>query len=981
MLPTRLLGAVVTVLFCSLAITHGITQNIPEALREKIADKTTLKEVMQEVEAFYKEPLQKAVQEEQEDDFENPLSFWFRWERYMAPRLNPKGELINYGYHLTQQWDKLQAAEKQNPEAQNTLSRWSFVGPDIMNYHAGQYRGLGRLDCMAFHPTNANIMWVGSPAGGVWKTLNGGVSWVCISFNMPTMAVSSIAVSPTNPDIIYILTGDPNGGSFRGLYNRNNTNAGTFVWKTTDGGYNWIRCETLPNAPNWGAEILIDPTNSNNIYVAHSAGFSRSTNGGISFTTTALAGGAVTDIKLKPGTPTTIYAATNGGVLVSTNSGASFTTSTATPALPAGRKLLAVSPANTSVVYLLCSGIPASPASGQFNGLYRSDNSGSTFTRQSNTPNIYTSNTEGNGRVDFSYYCYALAANPTNANNVIAAGTIIWGSTNGGATLTNYTDYAEDENNMGRYVHPDIHGLAFNPLNGILYSTNDGGLWRSNNNGVAWTDASANLHVSTFYSLAGFAGNANLLAGGNQDNGVKYRNPAVPYAADFTHVAGGDGFDAAFDASNSNRWYCSGNANLYRFNQGNLEKVINPPGVGAAGQIDYYPTVATCPSTANRLFVLYETGIFSSENAGDSWWNVSAGMVTGNRSNSHLVIAPSNINRVYATNGASLWRTNDGGANWSGNLKNNTGFNTTVPITQIAVWSGNADVIYAAVGGVQNPGRKVYYSTNGGDTWQNISGTLPDVPVLSIAVDAGNNCYIGTDLGVFYQASTSTDWTPYYNGLPRIPISDLVINQGASKIRAATYGHGVWEAPLFANCLSTTNLSGPQASNQFFEVSNKLLSNAEISGGSGTQIIYRAGNEVVLYPGFTVYEHNNFRAYLGPCQSSPTPLVKVYQQPWASQYALPLSTTSLVPYGSLKLARQVDTSLLVQYQLDSMQLNYTLAITTEDADEWLVQKPLEGTTLSGNTTIPVGLLPPGRYLVQLYAKGRLVHYQQWQKQN
>ncbi len=951
-------------------------QQIPAELKSRLSGKTTLKAVMADITDYYAN-VNTFVNKDSADDeneFESPMSFWYKWARYMAPRLNEKGEFVNIEAHLNAINDSIQNTTAKNKGILgNTTSRWTFAGPFNMNYYGGSFRGLGRLDCISFHPTDPNTFWVGSPVGGVWKTVDGGASWLCISFNLPTMAVSSIAVSPSNPNIIYILTGDPSGGSFRGLYNRRGNNAGTFVWKTTDGGYNWLRCIDLPGVPQWGNQVEVHPTNANILYVGHQAGLTRSVDGGASWLPRTIFN-EVTDVKLKPGTPATVYVATNNGVQYSIDNGQSFNASTLTGG-GAGRKLLATTAANPNVLYLLCSGVPATNT---FNGLYRSINSGVNFSLRRNAPNIFSANTTGMDAQDFSGYCYALSVNPADASNVIAAGTIIWGTTDGGTTLTNYTDYSENTSLLSRYVHPDIHGLAFNPLNGVLYSVNDGGIWRSTNGGIAWADITSNIHVSTFYSLAGFAGNANLLAGGNQDNGVKYRNNGVPYAGDFTHVVGGDGFDAAFDASNSNRWYASGNANIYRFNQGVFEKNISPSGLTTAGssQVDYYPSIATDPSTANKLYVLYASGIRRSTDAGENWTNVSQGVVSGNSASSDLLVCPSNTSRLYATDGISIWRTDNSGGAWSGNLAINPGFNTTATITALAVWPANADVIYAAVGSINNPGRKVYYSTNAGATWQNISGTLPDVPVLSIAVDQNNNAYIGTDLGIYYQASSSSDWTPYYNGLPRIPVSALVINQAAGLIRAATYGHGVWQAPLFSPCDVNVFLSGAQASNQFYEVSNQINSNASVVGGSGTNIIYRAGNEVVLSPGFEVYETNTFRGYIGPCETGPVPLAKMAQKPWLSSYTLPVTNNSLVPYGSIALLNMGDSSMNVQ--LNAVDTgNFIITLTGTYEDQWLANKEISVTTKGiQHQDIKIPLLPPGKYLLQLFFNRRLVHYQE-----
>lgn len=170
--------------------------------------------------------------------------------------------------------------------------------------------------------------------------------------------------------------------------------------------------------------------------------------------------------------------------------------------------------------------------------------------------------------------------------------------------------------------------------------------------------------------------------------------------------------------------------------------------------------------------------------------------------------------------------------------------------------------------------RKVFFSANAGATWQNVSGTLPaEVKVNCVVVDNSNNAYIGTDVGVFFQSATSADWSPYYNELPNVPVTDLAIHHGASKIRASTYGHGIWEADLYTACDADLTFIGDIFGEKFYQVSNDISASTNITGGGGTDVTFRAGHEIILTDGFTVLESNIFNGVLGSCGNQPLFLI------------------------------------------------------------------------------------------------------------
>lgn len=300
-----------------------------------------------------------------------------RWEYYWEQRVN----------QITGEFPTTNAAVEYEKylRSQNNLQKttynesWTNLGT---NSTPGGYAGLGRINCVAFHPTDANTFWVGSPSGGLWKTTNGGISWTILNDNQPVIGVSDIAVDYNDPNIIYIATGDRDGGSLWSLSGGQVAdNASVGVLKSTDGGSTWN-----PTGLSYTADqkklvtrLLIHPSNNSILFAAmfdwnsSTSGIFKSTNAGATWVKKT--SNLWIDMEFKPGDPTIMYASSYGYgstyVNRSTDSGENWTLFTV--ASSGRRGELAVSPANPSIVYLL-----SANSSGGVYGVYKSTNSGQT---------------------------------------------------------------------------------------------------------------------------------------------------------------------------------------------------------------------------------------------------------------------------------------------------------------------------------------------------------------------------------------------------------------------------------------------------------------------------------------------------------------------------------------------------------------------------------------------------------------------------
>jgi hypothetical protein len=160
---------------------------------------------------------------------------------------------------------------------------------------------------------------------------------------------------------------------------------------------------------------------------------------------------------------------------------------------------------------------------------------------------------------------------------------------------------------------------------------------------------------------------------------------------------------------------------------------------------------------------------------------------------------------------------------------------------------------------------KVVYSDDGGASWVNRSGTLPNLPVNCIVLDNSNNAYVGTDNGVYYRGTGMNDWVPFYNNLPYVPVTDLIISEAEGRIRASTFGRGIWNSDLYSTCVANLPVAGTLEGQEFYEASNSITSAATLETSDGTKVQMRAGFEVLLQAGFTAMEGTQFRALIGPC--------------------------------------------------------------------------------------------------------------------
>jgi hypothetical protein len=691
-----------------------------------------------------------------------------RWEWFMEPRVSPSGQLP--------QPDAVWQAMQEQPEMFNNNSNmpgdWYYIGNTSVPTGGG---GAGRINGVRALPGSTTTFFACAPGGGLWKTTNTGVSWSLVGTDfLSSIGASDVAIDPTNTNIMYLATGDCDAGDTYALGVLKSTDGG-LTWNTT--GLSWTVSQSRR-----AARILINPTNTQIVICATTNGIYRTINGGTTWT--MVLAGDYKDLSMKPGDPNVWYASSDL-FFRSTDGGITWTqTVSALPTAAASQRMsIAVSAADPNVVYALCSGSDSGLL-----GVYRSSDSGVTFVQQAdNQPNYLnwaTSATNDPGGQ--GWYDLRIEASPSNANEIYIGGVNLWKSLDGGV---NWTLAGHWYGGGGApYVHADIHAIYFVPGTNRLLVGCDGGVFTTTNGGPNFSDISSNLPIGQIYKLSVAGTNANIVISGWQDNGTNLKNGAA-----HSRPLGGDGMDCQINPTNASVMYGSiYYGQFYKSTNGgaNWITIVNSGGTNEDEDGAWVTPFVLGPNP-NHIY-MGKSRVFISTDAGATFTASAAFGGTGDCND--IAVAPSNTNIIYASKGGSLFKSTDNGVTFNAV----TGMQGSY-ITDIAIHSTDPDKVWVTYSNY-TAGAKIYYTSNGGTTWTNISGSLPNIPANAVVYQPGTNngIYVGTDAGVFYRDDVLGNFTPYMNSLPNVVITELDINTNTSTITASTYGRGLWRAPLYS---------------------------------------------------------------------------------------------------------------------------------------------------------------------------------------
>ena len=703
------------------------------------------------------------------------IELFKRWENFMVPRTYPSGDRID-PVKLAADFEKYKSLTH---NAQGATANWTYVGNDSVPVNGG---GDGRVDRLRFFPGSSTIMYACTPSGGLWKSTNGGNSWATNTDNLGDLAISDIAFDPYNPKVMYIGTGDnDNPGS--------GTPTTIGVLKSTDGGNTWNATGLKYSLTYSGQyymvvnQLLINPDSSNIIWAATSFGLWKSADSGATWKN--ILNQNIKSLEFEPSHSSVMYAGNFSGQFYrSADAGKTFKqVITGLPASGASRVSIGVSPADSNRVYVLMD----NSSSGDFYGLYMSSDRGQTFNLQSSpsigSPNILGYDNGGADTSGFGWYSLPIAISPTNADTMFAGGVNIWMSGDKGVT---WSLNAQWYGSGAPYVHADQHHMVFSPgSSSTLYTTCDGGVFKTTDKGNSWINKSNNLEIGQLYSLGLSSYTPGLSISGWQDNGTNLSIPA------WEQVYGGDGEDCFIDYSNDNNLFVSyQNGALYYSTDGGVTFNSATNGITETG-----PWTTRWLQDPQNSTVLYSgfMNVWESADMGVSWTPISS---WGTSFITSIAVAPSNDAYIYAAQSDSIFLTKDGGTTWTkinGGLPFNVAYLTDIvvsPTDPLKAWVTFSG--YSATA-------KVFETTNGGTFWKNLSTGLPNLSVNTIVYHPGSpdGVYVGTDMGVYYRDTILNKWVSYNTGLPNVVIDDLQIYSPGNTLVAGTFGRGVWQTSTY----------------------------------------------------------------------------------------------------------------------------------------------------------------------------------------
>ena len=730
-----------------------------------------------------------------------PSHAWEMFDWWYSQRALPYDAIPQGAYQRAAVYAKTKMKrERISTNSISSSSQWHSLGPDNI---------AGRMLSLAVNPLNAHAVWSGSASGGLWKSNTGGVganAWSIVFTGFPSLSVSTIAIDPSDTSSMYIGTGEVSFYQFGQIGTPGaRSSYGLGILKSSDGGTTWSQTGLTWTFPQITAveKIVINPINPRTIFAATSEGVYKSTNGGSTWTVSNTVLMAM-DIVINPSDTSTLYASHGNlnsspdpGIYKTTDAGISWVRLTnGLPPVDFGRTALAMNPINPSIVY---AGISSASATNAYAlGLYRTTDAGASWAMISDVPYL-----------TLGWYANAIAVKPNDPGVLFCAGLDLYRSTDTGSTFTKRTDWSlmylipvspGGPEGPSNYAHADHHAIAFDPANAnIAYVATDGGVFKTTDGGSTFSGCNGGLVTTQFYNgLANAWDDSVIVLGGLQDNGI-IQNEGNNIWNKHTRIDGGW---CAIDPTNNNLLYGEDQyLAVEKSTDGGSSFFPSYSGLpaGQGGEANFIAPFVIAHTSPNILYagakLLYKT-----TNGALNWTPTNGGAPLNGTKISCIGVSFLSPDTLIAATGAralesptfQVFQSTNGGQSWT----NVTGSLPNRFPTDIEFDPTNSTIAYITFSGYGTP--HLFRTTDVGLHWANISANLPDIPHQSVTVDPlqTQNIYVGTDLGVFHSSDDGASWEEYNGGMPQAMVTDLTISRPNGSLRAATFGNGVYERKL-----------------------------------------------------------------------------------------------------------------------------------------------------------------------------------------
>ncbi len=879
--------------------------------------------------------------------------------------------------------------------APSASATWTNLGPKA-NLISTSYPDIdsGRLNAIVTHPTNPSLLYIATATGGVFKCTNADLTsasdwtWTPITDSLPNSSssgnipVGAMAMSPTDPNTLYIGLGDFVDDTARGFY------------RSTDGGDTWTEATGIGAATR---TTCILPLSASVVLWGTNDGLKRSTDGGQTFTTMNVGGTgnwawsaiafSPTEVAIVRSTLRTGYRFyfQSGGIYWSGDAGATWTLGSVTGLASFGRVSLAAA-SDGSTAWGLAE--DASVTGSMAKGLLKTTDKGHTWTFVA-APTISGGLFQGIGNQmtgDGSQagYNHAIAVHPSNANQVtVGANLALYRTDDGGLSWNQLTHWY---GNRHVYAHADFHCTAWSQTSSpVLFVGNDGGLCILRNPAIAV--ASIPTGVSSVPSDITFidnrrnkglvshqayhlgsttaatpSGAKNSITLGLQDNGTRVRQDmgsGLALSSTFEDQIGGDGFGTVIHPLDGNLMLGSYyyDAILKSTNGGITAFVsaatgITESGVSASAPFSTRLALGEADATGNTVYTFANTVVYKTVNFATSWTAMPMTGFLASYTIRQINAAKSDPNTVaVVTSSGSGFKTTNAGGAWTqfGAMPNNG-------LSMSYVWfdTSNAQIIYVSSVALSSTSNHLWKSTDGGTTWTALDGNpgFPfGIPVHVIKNDPSTPTTLlaGTDFGVYQSTNGGATWARYGQGLPMVSVRDLYIAADGSFVRVATYGRGVWElvtaAAVPSVALSPTTATVVHGGTQTFTPT--------VTSGTANTVTWTASTGTVPA---TATASGTAQTYFAPASgSTATVTATTVDTPAASTNA----TVTLVAPSAVTVAVSPAT-LEMMVSSGTQQFTGTVSTITNTGLTWTVTG---GTGISASGLFTATGLAAGSYTV------------------